>query len=93
MSKTISEIIDEQIANNPILSDEEFKELTAPINESELFDGERLSEEFAYIEGMYAKCSTEMERDRVSIIIKEELTRRRNLNGLKPKGQFTKIHK
>lgn len=86
MRKTVSEIIDEQIACNPILSDEEVKELTAPIDESELFDEERLKEEFTYIEEMYAQCSTEIERERVSKIIKEELTRRRNLNESKHKG-------
>ena len=80
MKKTVTEIINEQIESNHILSDEEVKELLAPIEESAIFDEVRLNEDIAYIDDMYAKCSTEMERDRISIIIKEELMRRQNLD-------------
>lgn len=80
MKKTVTEIINEQIASNHILSDEEVKELLAPIDESAIFDEVRLNEDVAYIDDMYAKCSTEMERDCISIIIKEELMRRQNLD-------------
>ena len=80
MENNISKLIDEQIANNPILSDEEVEKLLAPIDESDIFDEVRLNEDIAYIDNMYAKCSTEKERDYVSVIIKEELMRRRNLD-------------
>lgn len=80
MKKNVSELINEQIAKNPILSDEEVKEMTAPIEESAILDEARLNEEVAFIEEMYANCSTQFERDQISKIINEELAKRRNLN-------------
>ena len=48
MKNNISKLIDEQIANNPILSDEEVEKLLAPIDESDIFDEVRLNEDIAY---------------------------------------------
>lgn len=53
--KTISQIIDKQIAINPIVTDEEMEELNTPLTEEEIFDDTLLEEEVALIDELAKK--------------------------------------
>lgn len=53
--KTISQIINVQIASNPIVSDEEMNELKGPLSENEIFDDTLFEEEINLIDKLAKK--------------------------------------
>lgn len=78
--KTISQIIDEQIATNPIVSDEEMNELHRPLSEKEIFDDTLLDEEIALIDELATKFALRENKADFTKRVKTAITELRMIN-------------
>lgn len=75
-----SQIIDEQIATNPIVSDEEMIELQRPLAENEVFDDTLLEEEVNLIDELAMKYALKDNEADFTKRVKKALANLRLLN-------------
>ena len=78
--KNISQLIDEQVKSNPLVTEEEMAEIKTPLNESEICDWESLEEEVQIIDELAKKYALIESKAQFNQRVNNALTERRKLN-------------
>ena len=78
--KNISQLIDEQVKSNPILTEEEMAEISTPLNESEICDWKSLEEEVQIIDELAKKYALIESEEQFNQRVNNALAKRRKLN-------------
>ena len=78
--KTISQLIDEQVKSNPLVTEEEMAEIKTPLNESEICDWKSLEEEVQIIDELAKKYALIESKAQFNQRVNNALTKRRKLN-------------
>lgn len=78
--KNISQLIDEQVKSNPLVTEEEMAEIKTPLNESEICDWESLEEEVQIIDELAKKYALIESKAQFNQRVNNALAKRRKLN-------------
>ena len=78
--KNISQLIDEQVKSNPLVTEEEMAEIKTPLNESKICDWESLEEEVQIIDELAKKYALIESKAQFNQRVNNALAKRRKLN-------------